>query len=322
MDACHGLCLGPTVTHRLGVRHTLTADRRWYERRDTVPSSSTTTGPSSRRHDPNPFTYPATMRTRAPGPPAGHLDVDVSTRPRAGIWARIPASPRSPTDEGHLAPPADVILCFPRDEWWAAWFSPATAQGRHQPPAVRRDDGDLEFRDLSLDVVVLGPQRRRSSTRTSSTRPATTPSWPRAPAQRRRRPPPDPRPRGALRHGRIRPGSPTTYSMLGTPARTPLPAEVGERSSPVGRRHRWCRANLAAGRPHDDHPVIAEASRTHPPAIRRSPPPRPRPRGATWPSRGGCPVLFGREAEGYCFLDHSPFGPARLDQGARFPLRT
>jgi predicted RNA-binding protein associated with RNAse of E/G family len=57
--------------------------------------------------------------------------------------------------------PAPVVGFLPAGEWWTAWFS----TGR-QPlkvdictPARRRPDGDLEFADLCLDVVVRTDER-------------------------------------------------------------------------------------------------------------------------------------------------------------------
>ena len=162
MDACAGICHGVGQTRiRLGVRHALEDNRRWYERR------------GYRRvvdHDdwseyeadvaPLPFASPCTLwKYEHPDHLQGAFTVDVLEESSAGWWVRVPRFTPTIDAAGTIVWiwPHDVTGWMPADHWWTAWFS----RGRHHlkvdicTPAVRRPDGDLEFRDLSLDVIAL-----------------------------------------------------------------------------------------------------------------------------------------------------------------------
>ena len=161
MDACRGVCHGVGRTRiRLGVRHALEDNRRWYERR------------GYRRvldHDdwseyevevaPLPFRSAVTLwKYEHPDHLQGTFDVDVVEESAAGWWVQVPRFTPSFDAAGTIiwVWPHDVAGWLPRDEWWTAWFSAGLQRLKVDlcTPTVRRDDGDLEFRDLSLDVVV------------------------------------------------------------------------------------------------------------------------------------------------------------------------
>lgn len=161
MDACRGLChaVGRSCI-RLGVRHALEDNRRWYERR------------GYRRvldHDdwseyevsvaPLPFAVPATLwKYEHPDHLQGTFDVDVVEETGDGWWVRVPRFTPSFDADGTIiwVWPHAVSGWLPRAEWWTAWFSGGSQRLKVDicTPTVRRDDGDFEFRDLSLDVVV------------------------------------------------------------------------------------------------------------------------------------------------------------------------
>lgn len=88
------------------------------------------------------------------------FDVDVLDESDAGTRARIPAFTPHLDADGHIAAltavPAD--LWFPTGEWWAEARSALHQRVKVDicTPYVRRPDGDLEFADLCLDVVVRG----------------------------------------------------------------------------------------------------------------------------------------------------------------------
>ena len=161
MDACQGICHATRRTRiRLGVRHALDANRRWYERR------------GYRRvldHDdwseyeveiaPLPFRQPVTVwKYEHPDHLQGTFEVDVAEESDTGWWVRVPRFTPSFDTTGTIiwVWPHAVAGWLPAAEWWTAWFSGGRQRLKVDicTPAVRRDDGDLEFRDLALDVVL------------------------------------------------------------------------------------------------------------------------------------------------------------------------
>ncbi|HUP86295.1 MAG TPA: GNAT family N-acetyltransferase [Acidimicrobiales bacterium] len=160
MDACRGIAIAHDRAEiRLGVRHALVDNRRWYERRGFHPlvehdDWTTYAAPVE------PFTleHAATMwKYEYPDHLQGSFVVDVVEETLEGRWVRVPQF--SPTMRGrHLIWlwPREVVGYLPTDEWWTAWFTDRVMPLKVDicTPTVRRPDGDLEFRDLCLDVVV------------------------------------------------------------------------------------------------------------------------------------------------------------------------
>ncbi len=160
MDACRGVALGHGRTRlRLGVRNSLDRNRRWYERRGFRPVVH---HDDWAEHEVEliPFTY----RDRAeltkyefPDHEQGRNVVDVLEETDEGWWLGTPAFTPS-FQQGRIVwvAPRPVVSWAPRAAWWLASFSTG-----HLPlkvdictPAERRPNGDVVFRDLSLDVVV------------------------------------------------------------------------------------------------------------------------------------------------------------------------
>jgi ribosomal protein S18 acetylase RimI-like enzyme len=163
MDACQGVCHAAGVERiRLGVRHSLDANRRWYERRGYRPvvehddwtAYEATIEPIrfvGRHAWLWKYEYPSELQAR--------IEVDVLEETSAGWWVRMPRFlPHFDGRTGRIGylPPEPVVGWMPRDEWWTAWFSNVRQRIKVDicTPTVQRDDGDLEFRDLCLDVVV------------------------------------------------------------------------------------------------------------------------------------------------------------------------
>ena len=146
---------------RLGVRHALERNRRWYERRGfraVVEHDDWTELEAPATPLPRTGTPATLWKYEHPDHLQSRFEVDVVEEGPDGWWVRIPRFAPALSADGH------VVAVFahhhvghlPRDRWWTAWWS----DGRQRlkvdigTPAVRRPDGDLEFGDLCLDVVV------------------------------------------------------------------------------------------------------------------------------------------------------------------------
>ena len=160
LDACRGVAHAVQRDRiRLGVRHALPANRAWFERRGYR---------AVREHDdwteleaaiePYRFTRRSTVwKYEHPDHLQATFDVDVLETTTEGTWVRIPRFMPSFTDPGSVWIPAHEVVGFlPRHEWWTAWFNGGRQRLKVDicTPAARRDDGDFEFTDLCLDVVV------------------------------------------------------------------------------------------------------------------------------------------------------------------------
>ena len=168
MDACQGLCHATGRRRiRLGVRHALDDNRRWYERRgyvrvvdhDDWSEYEATIGPI-------PFADRATLwKYDYPDRLQATFDVDVLETGPAGWWVRVPRFTPSFDLDGVVVWlwPSVAVGWLPTDAWWTAWFSEGPQRTKVDvcTPAVRRPDGDFEFRDLCLDVVVRDDDRPR-----------------------------------------------------------------------------------------------------------------------------------------------------------------
>jgi ribosomal protein S18 acetylase RimI-like enzyme len=161
MDACRGLCHATRRDRiRLGVRHALEDNRRWYERRgyrrvldhDDWSEYEVTVAPL-------PFADAVTLwKYEHPDHLQGTFAVDVVDEDAEGWWVRVPRFTPSFDADGTIIWiwPHEVAGWLPAGEWWTAWFSGGRQSLKVDicTPAVRREDGDFEFRDLCLDVVV------------------------------------------------------------------------------------------------------------------------------------------------------------------------
>jgi ribosomal protein S18 acetylase RimI-like enzyme len=162
MDACQGICHATRRTRiRLGVRHALEDNRAWYERRgyrrvvdhDDWSEYEAEVAPIA-------FGERATLwKYEHPDHLQATFEVDVLEVTPDGTWVRIPRfTPHIDGRSGRIASvtPEPVVGWLPVDEWWTAWFSNIRRRLKVDicTPAVRRPDGDFEFHDLCLDVVV------------------------------------------------------------------------------------------------------------------------------------------------------------------------
>ena len=164
LDACRGVADGFGRDRiRLGVRHALPANRAWFERhgyRHHVDHDDWTELEAT--VEPYRFGQRATLwKYEHPDHLQGTMVVDVLEELPDGLWVLMPKYlPAFLGDQVIWVPPEDVVGWLPHHEWWTAWFS----RGRQRlkvdicTPFVRRDDGDLEMRDLCLDVVVWGDE--------------------------------------------------------------------------------------------------------------------------------------------------------------------
>lgn len=164
MDAARAVALAHDRHHiRLGVRHVLTDNRAWYERRGyraDVDHDDWTelTAPVE------PFTFRGRRATLhkldGHGAPFARFDVDVVDEGEGGVWVELPPFTPHFAADGTITAitPATVIGFLPADEWWTAWWTAGHQRLKVDvcTSTVRRADGDLEFRDLALDVVVRG----------------------------------------------------------------------------------------------------------------------------------------------------------------------
>ena len=161
MDATRGIAHAHGRTEvRLGVRHALERNRRWYERRGFRPAVE--------HDDWTEYAAPADPLERTGTPTRmwkyehpdhlqAHFPLDLLEETPDGWWVAIPPMAPSVKDDVVLwVQPRRIVGWLPRDHWWTAWFTTG-----HQPlkvdictPATRRPDGDFEFADLCLDVVV------------------------------------------------------------------------------------------------------------------------------------------------------------------------
>lgn len=165
MDACRGVAHATGRTRiRLGVRHALDANRRWYEQRgyrrvvdhDDWAEYEAAVEPldfGTERVTLWKYEYPDHLQAT--------FDVAVLEEDPAGTWVRIPQFTPSFT-EGRVVWlwPQEAVGWLPRDEWWTAWFTTGRQHLKVDicTPARRRPDGDLEFADLCLDVVARGDE--------------------------------------------------------------------------------------------------------------------------------------------------------------------
>ena len=162
MDACRGLAhAAGTDRIRLGVRHALEDNRAWYERlgyRAVVEHDDWSE--LEGRVEPLRFGDHATLwKFEYPDHLQGTFEVDVVEERDDGWWVRVPQfTPSFRGDQLVWLWPRPVVGWLPRDGWFTAWFSAGHQRLKVDicTPAVRRPDGDFEFRDLSLDVVVWG----------------------------------------------------------------------------------------------------------------------------------------------------------------------
>lgn len=161
MDACRGIAHGTGRTRiRLGVRHALDANRRWYEQRGYRRVADHADW-SEYEAPVEPLDFGGTPVTLWKYEYPDHLqatfEVQVLDEGPDARWVRVPRFTPSFTD-GRIVWlwPHDAVGYLPHDEWWTAWFSAGRQRLKVDicTPTVRRDDGDLEFRDLCLDVVV------------------------------------------------------------------------------------------------------------------------------------------------------------------------
>ena len=162
MDACQGIAHAVGRDRiRLGVRHSLDANRRWYERRghrvvvehDDWSEYEAAVEPiafEGERSTLWKYEYPDHLQAT--------FDVDAVDVRSDGWWVRIPRFMPHVDGEGRIlaVSPVPVVGWLPKDEWWTAWFADARQRIKVDlcTPARRRADGDFEFRDLCLDVVV------------------------------------------------------------------------------------------------------------------------------------------------------------------------
>jgi GNAT superfamily N-acetyltransferase len=164
MDACRGICHAHRRDRiRLGVRHALTENRAWYERRGyRVVVHHDDWDELEATVEPLPFADRATLwKYEHPDHLQGTFEVDVLEERPDGWWVAAPAF--TPTmREGELiwVHARALVGWMPRDEWWTAWFTAGRQSLKVDicTPAERRVDGDFEFRDLCLDVVVWGDE--------------------------------------------------------------------------------------------------------------------------------------------------------------------
>jgi ribosomal protein S18 acetylase RimI-like enzyme len=163
MDACRGVCHAYGRDRiRLGVRHALPDNQAWYERRGYQrvldhDDWSEFEAPVA------PIAFPGERATlwkyEHPDHLQGAFELGIVDESPAGWWVRVP--PFTPTrKDGELiwVHPREIVGWLPRGEWWTAWFTTGRQHLKVDvcTPAERRPDGDLEFRDLCLDVVVWG----------------------------------------------------------------------------------------------------------------------------------------------------------------------
>ena len=160
MDACQGLCHGVDRRRiRLGVRHALTENRAWYERRGyRLVTEHDDWSELEAEVEPLRFGEHATLwKYENPDHLQGTFEVDVLDESPGGWWVRVlPFTPSFTDDRIIWVWPGEAIGWLPRHDWWTAWFSNTRQRLKVDicTPAVRREDGDFEFRDLCLDVVV------------------------------------------------------------------------------------------------------------------------------------------------------------------------
>lgn len=161
MDACRGLAHATGRNRlRLGVRHALTENRRWYERRgyrrvvdhDDWAEYEAPVAPLAFGGEPVrlwKYEYPDHLQAT--------FEVEVVDERADGTWVRVPQFTPSFTG-GRVVWlwPQEAVGWLPRDEWWTAWFTTGRQHLKVDvcTPARRRPDGDVEFADLCLDVVV------------------------------------------------------------------------------------------------------------------------------------------------------------------------
>lgn len=165
MDACRGVAHAtgrPRI--RLGVRHALDGNRRWYEQRGyrrVVDHDDWAEYEAA--VEPLDFgTEPVTLwKYEYPDHLQATFDVEVAEESAAGTWVRVPRFTPSFT-EGRIVWiwPEEAVGWLPWDEWWTAWFTTGRQHLKVDicTPARRRPDGDLEFADLCLDVVARGDE--------------------------------------------------------------------------------------------------------------------------------------------------------------------
>jgi ribosomal protein S18 acetylase RimI-like enzyme len=164
MDACQGLCEGLARDRiRLGVRHALTDNRAWYERRGyRVVVEHDDWSELEAAIELIPFTNRTTMwKYEHPDHLQSTFAVDVEEVTGRGVWVRLPPYvPHLVRGGIGAVTPRPVVGWLPHDEWWTAWFSLGHQRIKVDicTPCERRADGDFEFRDLCLDVVVWGEE--------------------------------------------------------------------------------------------------------------------------------------------------------------------
>lgn len=160
LAACGGIAQGFGRDRiRLGVRHVLADNRAWFERRgyrfladhDDWAELEAEVEPFRFRSRSKLWKYEYPNHLQAA------FDVEVLEERVDGVWVLIPRY--LPTvHDGHVlwVPPEEVVGWLPHGRWWTAWFSYARQRLKVDvcTPFERRPDGDFEFRDLCLDVVV------------------------------------------------------------------------------------------------------------------------------------------------------------------------
>jgi GNAT superfamily N-acetyltransferase len=168
MGACRGIGHATSRERiRLGVRHALEDNRRWYERRgyervvDHHDWSEYEAPVVPLAFDKPPVTL---WKYEYPDRLQATFEVEVIDESPDGTWVRVPQFTPS-FSEGRIVWlwPQEAVGWLPRDEWWTAWFSTGLQHLKVDvcTPARRRPDGDFEFSDLCLDVVTRADEPAR-----------------------------------------------------------------------------------------------------------------------------------------------------------------
>lgn len=144
---------------RIGVRHGLDRQRRWYERLgyrfvlagDDWDLLSCPVEPLS-------LARPAAMdKLGWPHTPYARFTVDVLDDRAEGTWVRIPQFSYCTDGEGRFVWVAheELVGYLPSQDWWTAWWwrDSGTLKVDITTPTERHADGRLSWVDLFLDVI-------------------------------------------------------------------------------------------------------------------------------------------------------------------------
>lgn len=144
---------------RLGVRHGLDRQRRWYERLGyRFVFAHDDWDLLARSVEPLALARPAVMdKLDWPDTPYARFTVDVLDDRPEGTWVRIPQFSHCVDGDGRFVWVAheELVGYLPSSDWWTAWWwrDSGTVKVDVTTPTERHADGRLSWVDLFLDVI-------------------------------------------------------------------------------------------------------------------------------------------------------------------------